>query len=167
MKKYIGTKIISAVEMNLIEAETTLGRSVGYQGLVDGDGDALGYLVEYEQRDNMPAYQAWSPDVAFEQAYRPIDSMTFGLAIEALKKGLKVARTGWNGKGMWVTMSCHDGVIVEESQLWSQNNKQFAVEKGGSVVVKPYFTLKSMDDTIDVWHPSVNDCLAEDWTIID
>ncbi len=28
--------------------------------------------------------------------------MNFGKAIEALKAGKKVARTGWNGKGMFV-----------------------------------------------------------------
>ena len=28
--------------------------------------------------------------------------MTFGIAIEAMKKGNKVARRGWNGKGMFV-----------------------------------------------------------------
>ena len=34
-------------------------------------------------------------------AYRRCDNMTFGIAIEALKKGKKVARAGWNGKGMF------------------------------------------------------------------
>ena len=28
--------------------------------------------------------------------------MTFGGALEALKAGKKVARTGWNGKGMYL-----------------------------------------------------------------
>jgi len=92
---------------------------------------------------------------------------TFGRAIEALKKGRKVARSGWNGKGMWVTMSCFDGVIVNADNFWSENNKRFAIENGGSAVVNPYFTLKSTGNSIDVWHPSVNDCLAEDWQIVD
>lgn len=30
--------------------------------------------------------------------------MNFGLAIEALKQGNKVARAGWNGKGMWLIL---------------------------------------------------------------
>ena len=28
--------------------------------------------------------------------------MNFGQAIEKLKEGKKVARKGWNGKGMWI-----------------------------------------------------------------
>ena len=30
--------------------------------------------------------------------------MNFGQAIEALKAGKKVAREGWNGKGMWIAL---------------------------------------------------------------
>ena len=30
------------------------------------------------------------------------DSMTFGDAIEAMKHGKRVARKGWNGKGMYI-----------------------------------------------------------------
>ncbi|WP_123058883.1 Thoeris anti-defense Tad2 family protein, partial [Brevibacillus reuszeri] len=30
--------------------------------------------------------------------------MNFGQAIEALKQGKKAARSGWNGKGMWLTL---------------------------------------------------------------
>ena len=39
----------------------------------------------------------------------PISSMTFGLAIENLKAGKRVARAGWNGKGMWLVLipRCH------------------------------------------------------------
>ena len=31
--------------------------------------------------------------------------MTFGGALEALKAGKKVARTGWNGKGMYLYLA--------------------------------------------------------------
>jgi hypothetical protein len=30
--------------------------------------------------------------------------MNFGEALENLKKGNKVAREGWNGKGMWLDL---------------------------------------------------------------
>ena len=30
--------------------------------------------------------------------------MNFGQAIEAAKQGKKIARKGWNGKGMWVVL---------------------------------------------------------------
>jgi hypothetical protein len=30
--------------------------------------------------------------------------MNIGQAVEALKLGMKVARSGWNGKGMWIVL---------------------------------------------------------------
>lgn len=35
--------------------------------------------------------------------------MTFGEALELLKKGKKVARKGWNGKGLWLELQRPDG----------------------------------------------------------
>lgn len=34
--------------------------------------------------------------------------MNFGKAIEALKQGKKVQRTGWNGKGLWLELQVPD-----------------------------------------------------------
>lgn len=39
--------------------------------------------------------------------------MNFGQAIEALKEGKKVARTGWNGKGMYIYLA--DGKLLAEA----------------------------------------------------
>ncbi len=72
--------------MTRSDAESHLGRNVG------GDKHGDGYLVEYEG-----GYQAWSPKDVFDAAYRPTTGMTFGLAIEAMKAGKRVARAGWNG----------------------------------------------------------------------
>lgn len=38
--------------------------------------------------------------------------MKFGRALEALKNGMKVARTGWNGDGMWLRL-----VKPDESEI--------------------------------------------------
>ncbi len=37
-------------------------------------------------------------------SFDPAIGMVFGLAVEAMKRGAKVARTGWNGKGMWLCL---------------------------------------------------------------
>lgn len=44
-----------------------------------------------------------------------MENMTFGQAIEAMRGGSRVARAGWNGKGMnifLVTFPSHDPCIV-------------------------------------------------------
>lgn len=67
----------------------------------------------------------------------------FGGAIYALKQGKKVARNGWNGKGMYVR-------FVETT---SSLNK--------------HLELKNVADTFDTWVPSVSDVLAEDWVVLE
>lgn len=102
MKQYIGTKII--------EAEPAY-RCMDGQGRVtitDDPSEAFpnfpsvedGYRVRYAD-----GYVSWSPKEAFEEAYRPTDAMNFGLAIEAAKRGAKIARRGWNGKGQYVELA--------------------------------------------------------------
>lgn len=34
--------------------------------------------------------------------------MDFGTALQELKRGNKVARSGWNGKGLWVELQTPD-----------------------------------------------------------
>ena len=53
-------------------------------------GDVPGYFVFYED-----GYASWSPKDVFDKAYRPTDGLSFGLAMEAMKKGMKVFRNEW------------------------------------------------------------------------
>lgn len=67
--------------------------------------------------------------------------VTFGVAVEWLKRkeNLKVARHGWNGKGMFVKL------INTTMQL------------------NQHFELCNVKGTYDTWIPSVSDILADDW----
>ena len=61
MKKYIGTKEVSAIPCTAKAAEVTLGRTVDTK---NADAEGNGYLVEYKD-----GYTSWSPKAAFEEAY--------------------------------------------------------------------------------------------------
>lgn len=91
----------------------------------------------------------------------------FGWALAKMREGLKVAREGWNGKGLWVTIS--GGLVgLPAEKFWNANNKAFAESRGGSADVDPYFTLKTAKDTIQMgWAPSGSDALATDWIVVD
>ncbi len=106
---------------------------------------------------------AGSTDV--EPSLSPFD---FGGALNVLRLGGKVARTGWNGKGMWVTMAGPiEGSTVNHEKFWSVNNAQFAKgQLSGCAVVNPYFTIKNTDNTISNWVPSTGDILALDWVTV-
>lgn len=90
----------------------------------------------------------------------------FGQAVEALKNGKKVARVGWNGKGMWLALSLGHPEVKAEN-FWNEHNAQFAHDNGGYAEVLPTITMKTADDKILMgWLASQTDILAEDWEIL-
>jgi hypothetical protein len=120
-----------------------------------------GFLVEYmdggraNHKDHV-GYISWSPKDVFEQSYKPNGSFSFGDAVELLKTGKRVARSGWNGKGMWL------------SYLDPYHNNQFSItEKNGAEgTFSPYIGMKTADNKYIPWLASQTDMLAEDWGIV-
>ena len=95
--------------------------------------------------------------------------MDFGDAIRALKGGFRVSRSGWSGKGMWLSLSGPMGSreIAFES-FWSANNSEYARMNGGSAKVLPCITMKTATGEILMgWLASQTDMLAEDWEIVE
>lgn len=166
MKQYIGTKIIVAQEMTRAEYNTYRG----WELPTDENGTDAGYLVEYldggqANHPNHDGYISWSPADVFERAYRPTDGMTFGHAIEALKAGERVARAGWNGKGMWLALSPGSKALPAE-RFWSPQNRRH-VEDNGPTDVLPCITMKTATGEILMgWLASQTDMLSEDWVVL-
>lgn len=165
--QYFGVKEIRAIPMTRLEYNQLRGWNVPS----DENPEDEGFLVEYLDggKANVPGYVgyvSWSPKEVFERAYRPVDGLTFGLAIEAMKLGHKVARRGWNGKGMWVTMSPGAKALPAE-RFWAPHNRAFAEANGGAADVQPYLTMKNAQDQIQMgWSATQSDMLAEDWEIV-
>lgn len=162
MKKYIGTKIIEAKPM-------TRGDYNDYRGWTipkDENPADEGYLVKYPD-----GYESWSPKKQFEEAYRECDNMTFGLAIEALKKGHKVARKGWNGKGMYIYLV--QGTMVDKEFLRNEAYKNLKDDEGAMngtdvVIFNSHIDMRTADGSICIgWLASQIDMLAEDWTFVE
>jgi hypothetical protein len=157
---YIGTKLIRAESMT----RAAYNAFRGWPLPANEDGNDEGYLVEYLDggKPNVSThagYVSWSPDEQFENAYRPCSAMTFGLAIEALKMGEKVARGGWNGKGMFV-------YLVPANAYPAQTGVAKAHFGDGVLIpYNAYLALKGVDETVNTWVPSISDVLAEDWGI--
>ena len=96
-------------------------------------------------------------------------NMTFGAAIEALKQGKKVARAGWNGKGMYLWMLpaaeikkewCRDKRLLE---CFGDSDTLFCL---GSIRM---YTHDSTGRTavLTGWLASQSDMLCEDWYIVE
>ena len=82
--------------------------------------------------------------------------MKFCEALEELKKGVIVARYGWNGKGMFVYL-----VPAGRFAAYSEVAKDIA-DEDGKVDYNPYFAIRTTNGTVSTWVTSVNDCLSED-----
>lgn len=83
----------------------------------------------------------------------PANNMNFGEALETLKRGMKVARKGWNGKGMWLILA-----------LTPPSTSMYIGEKYYSCL--PYIQMKTADDKMVPWVASQTDILAEDWEVV-
>jgi len=169
---YIGVKEISAVPMTRQEYNNYRKWTLPD----DENGDDEGFLVEYRDggQKNHPdheGYISWSPKEVFERAYRKIDGMTFGLAIEAAKKGKKIARAGWNGKNMFVVympslylppFNTADTArkVNDRTAKWIGEDKPLDCQ--------PYFAMyNAQEQWIPGWLASQSDMLAEDWQVVE
>lgn len=93
------------------------------------------------------------------------DAMTFGDALTMLKAGYRVARIGWNGKGMWLSLSPGSKALPAE-RFWSPHNRKHAEENGPTDVL-PCITMKTATGEILMgWLASQTDMLAEDWVVL-
>ena len=153
MKKYIGTKIIEAVPAirkggKVYEEGWPIPKSM--------DLTEKGYKVRYPD-----GYESWSPKDVFNEAYRPTDCMNFGLAIEAAKKGAKITRRGWNGKGMFL-------YYVPEGRYPARTDaaKSIATEDG-KVDYGAYIAMKTAQGNVVPWLASQADMLADDWEVVE
>jgi hypothetical protein len=72
-------------------------------------------------------------------------SMDFGAALASLRQGLRVARDGWNGRGMWIALQFPDDT---------------------SKMTLPYVYMRTVTGDFVPWLASQADILATDWVIV-
>lgn len=109
----------------------------------------------------------------------------FGQAIAALKQGKRVAREGWNGKGMFVFQRPADELplkmVVQQVKSLPKSVKDFfyfncndangepiPLEEAENIKFKAYLCMYAADGSIvNGWIPSQTDLLEEDWVELD
>lgn len=117
MKQYLGVKLVKAEPANR--------------------GEDPGYFVQYSD-----GYTSWSPKGVFEEAYREVVGLTFGLALEAMKKGAKVRCHGW-------TQGRHLEYSPEGEYTF------------------PCIKEIHVSGHVNIWLPHQIDLLADDWYIVE
>ena len=154
MNKYIGTKMIEAKEM-------IRGAYIKYCKTIpecENPADD-GYLIKYSD-----GCEGWLPKKQFEETYRDCMGMNFGIALELMKKGCKVAREDWNSKGMFAVYQkgYPDGIPCNR-----QTAEAWGMKEGELFKCNPYLQVRQADGSHSMWVPSVDDVLAEDWVIVE
>jgi len=87
--------------------------------------------------------------------------MNFSKALELLKQGQKIARTGWNGKDMFL-------YLVYGSQFEVNRKPLNEVYPEGTVVTyRPHIDMKTADGDHVPWVASQSDLLASDWYVVE
>ena len=83
------------------------------------------------------------------------DSFSFSVALEKAKRGIKVARGGWNGKGMFI--------YFVSANTYPAQTEIAKSHFGANVPYRAYVALKTVDNDVVPWVSSQTDLLAEDW----
>lgn len=92
--------------------------------------------------------------------------LTFGDAIAALKEGKRVARQGWNGKGMYLWLL--PAAAVKAEWCREPHLKEVAEANGGEIEALGSIRMLTADKKVLTgWLASQTDMLAEDWVILD
>lgn len=120
----------------------------------DGQGDVLDirgtqrveYTLMHTQRDDWMIADEENCGILGGQS-----TFGFGDAVRYLKRGLKVARKGWNGKGMYLFL-CFPASIEPKAE----NVEIYSARQS--------IAIRTADSSIVVgWNASQTDMLAEDW----
>lgn len=153
IKQYIGTKLVQAEPAMRYKGQVfTIGDTLPVMAVLNQEVEH-GYKVRYAD-----GYESWSPTEVFKKAYRETDGMNFGLAVEAMKQGARVARWCWD----------------ESVYLFLGTDVEFHTEADVSefadqdVPVGDVFVLRSVEkEFVPGWQPNHVDILADDWHIVD
>ena len=125
-------------------------------GIISGEISLIG-------NENGKTPDCWFVYNPQKHGYKKLDENfrgDFGDAIRLLKAGFKVAREGWNGKGMWLVYvpgsyckECYEGTPYKNAGL-------------DSVQIDGHIDMFTAGKTIQPgWLASQADMLAEDWKI--
>lgn len=90
-------------------------------------------------------------------------TFNFGEALKYLKRGHKVTRQGWNGKGMFVV---YQKAYPQGIPCNKQTAEAWGLNEGDLFKCEPYLQIKMANGSHAMWVPSINDVLAEDWRFV-
>ena len=93
-----------------------------------------------------------------------IRTVRFGEALRLLKQGKRMTRKGWNGKGLSVV---YQKGYPQGIPCNKQTAEAWGMNEGDLFKCEPYLQISTVDGSHAMWVPSIRDCLADDWEIVE
>jgi len=134
------------------------GEDISHVSVADVDTPSVGGMIARNPKNH--------DDQWYVAAEYFADNLTeiipnFEFALIQLKQGKRVARSGWNGKGMFLFLVQGSTFQVNRAPL-----NQF-YEEGTEVNYHAHIDMRTADGTIVPWLASQTDMLAEDWEVVE
>lgn len=136
------------------------------------EGDHRASVGDYIIRGVNGELYPCKPDI-FEKTYEFVDAPeakptdfvhSFSWALDRLKEGKRIHRSGWNGKRMFLTLQ--EGSTVTGTMMRNKPARDFYGD--GEVKICPHIDMKAADGSYVVgWLASQTDMLANDWAIVE
>ena len=121
-------------------------------------------LAEKSKSEGLLAVSAVNPTVDSQEHHQQ-PTMDFGYAVKMMKEGKRVARAGWNGKGMFLSL------VKGRDTDYHVNSEVFGTGNDGNsqyqLPVLDAIYMKTADNKLVPWLASQTDLLSEDWVITD
>lgn len=90
-----------------------------------------------------------------------MEERDFGWALAQLKAGYKVARTGWNGKEMFLYLVPGSSFEVNRHPLLG------IYPEGTEIFYRPHIDMRTANGECVPWVASQSDLLETDWEIVE
>lgn len=149
--EYVTINKDEAGELSITVRTSTMG-GMGYSRL---PREKIGALVD--------ALAPYRVDPAGVRSVGTFDApelrYSFSWALGFLKEGKRVAREGWNGKGMWLA-------YVHPYAHFGMADAQYEPHTRGATLL-PWIGMKTADNGFVPWLASQTDMLADDWCIVE
>lgn len=139
-------------EVIAVETDYIIKEANGKIYIVD-ETDFKGLYKEHEKCEAVPANDDWK------------SNRSFSTALDWLKAGDKVARKGWNGKGMYIWL-VPEATVPKE---WIKDKGLLeAIGEKESMECLGFIRMKTADGKIlSGWLASQTDMLADDWELVE
>lgn len=151
-----------------LEKGTSFLNAPNFREIVKSDYQAM---MLYLQLCAMRNYNEALSNRLYEQTAEDGNKLgTFGVAIEVLKFGGAIRRSGWNGKGMFVVKqvpSVISETIIPKMQSLPQSAKDLLMAREDKTIrYSNQMLIIHPDGRADSWVPSSSDIFATDWEIV-